>query len=101
MGGGSSPSSTTYPNDIVIDNEQVSVSIVDVVAAGSGSLFAAADAGGASTTLATADANKIVVTATDLVFTTQPSANALINAPLIQQPIVSAMDLNQSIDLDI
>ncbi len=86
-------------DSLVIDNEQIEVIIAAASVDGSGSLFAAPDAGGAKTTLGATD-NKIMVTATDLVFTTQASTNALFDLPIVTSPVVTAKDANASIDYD-
>jgi hypothetical protein len=52
------------------------------------------------TSPATADANRIEVTASKLDFTTQPSTSAVASVALGTQPVVTARDANNNTDLD-
>lgn len=81
----------------VTDNEQFQFATTSATANGSGSLFASADAGGASSSV-TGDANKIEVTASKLVFTTEP--NEFVNPNTNFTVAVKARDANDNDDLD-
>ena len=84
-------------NDPVTDNQQFSFTITSATAGGSGSGFAAADAGGAVSSTA-GDDNRIEVTATRMVFTIQPTNTAA--GSNISGFAVSAYDSLGNPDLD-
>jgi len=83
---------------VVTDNEQFSFTVNSATAASAGSVFAAANAGGAATST-TGDNNRIEVTATKLVFVSTPS-NVQINTAMTPAVTVIANDANSNIDLD-
>ena len=83
----------------VTDNNNLKFTVTSATASGSGSVFAAADAGGAATD-DSGDNNKIVVTATKLAFTTQPSSSVCVNTALPQQPALTARDALDNTDVD-
>jgi len=85
---------------VVTDNLVSDVTINAVTANGNNSLFAAANGGGASTSTIVTAHNKVTVTATQLAFTTQPSATALYGGVFLQPAVVSAQDANGSVDAD-
>lgn len=82
----------------VTDNIQYQFLVTSATANGTGSLFSAVDAGGASSSI-TGDANKIEVTATKLLFVQQPST---VNTNTSMSPAVTieATDGNNIRDLD-
>ena len=82
----------------VTDNQQFSFTVSSATASGAGSTFAAANAG-AAVSSTTGNSNKIVVTATDLIFNINPS-NVAINAVMSPSPTVLAIDANVNTDLD-
>lgn len=82
----------------VTDNQQFSFTVNSATANPSGSTFAAANAGAAASST-TGNSNKIVVTATDLIFNINPS-NVAINAIMSPSPTVLAVDANVNTDLD-
>ena len=83
-------------NSTVTDNQQLQFTVSSATASAAGSTFAAADAGAAaSSTLG--DANRIEVTATQLVFTSVPSGVA---AGHNFTATVQALDANNNLDLD-
>lgn len=79
----------------VVDNEQIQFTVTSVTAASCNSSFAAADGGGASTSVA-GDDNRIEVTATKLVITGDDWADINTNFNLT----VKATDANNNIDKD-
>jgi|GEM_PF-6241500 len=86
----------TY-NTTVTDNQQYQFTVTSATANASGSLFAAANAGGATTSVS-ANANKVIVTADRLIFSTQPqSSTPNINLSTF---VVSAVDVNTNQDID-
>lgn len=82
---------------IVTDRQQLQYTIASATASASGSIFAAADAGAATSSI-TGDRNRLQVTATRLVFSTPPSTTP-VNVAMIA-PVVSGADANGSIDID-
>ena len=82
----------------VTDNQQLQYTISSATANTSGSVFAAADAGGTQSST-TGDRNRIEVTATKLAFQQQPSTTT-INATMSPAPTVRALDANNNLDLD-
>lgn len=84
---------------LVTDNQQVKLTVSSATSSTSGSMFAASNAGGAETST-TGNKNKIIVTATKLIFTTEPSSSVCINVNLAQAPIVKAVDVNNNVDVD-
>lgn len=81
----------------VVDNEQLQFTISDAVAGASSSVFAAANAGGATSSIV-GDRNRLEVTASSLNFTTQPS-DALVNITMAAVE-VEGIDVNGNRDLD-
>ena len=82
----------------VTDNEQMQFTITNATANVAGSVFAAANAGGAQSSI-TGDRNRIEVTADRLAFGQQPT-NTPINTPMVPNVVVNTVDVNQNIDLD-
>ncbi|MFY8187751.1 MAG: choice-of-anchor D domain-containing protein [Flavobacterium sp.] len=96
---GNSPSITlrvTF-NNTVLDNQQLQFTVSSATANVSGSVFASANAGGA-TSSTTGDRNRIEVTADRLAFTTQPQ-NQTVGLNL-SSFTVSAVDAFSNVDLD-
>ncbi|MCF6184701.1 MAG: lamin tail domain-containing protein, partial [Bacteroidales bacterium] len=85
-------------NSTVTDNDQFQFTVTSAAADATGSTFAAADAGGAQSTIA-GDENRIEVTATAFSFIQQPS-NTGINNNMSPDPTVEAIDANSNRDLD-
>lgn len=85
----------------VIDNTQFQFTITNATTvAASSSRFAAANAGGASSSIA-GDENRIEVTATKYVFTTAPTASVFVNVPFSPAPLVlQARDVFDALDVD-
>ena len=84
-------------NNNVVDNQQLQFTITNATANAAGSTFAAANAGGAQSSI-TGDRNRIEVTADRLAFATQPldqSINVNLNTFTI-----AARDINGRTDLD-
>ncbi len=82
----------------VTDNAQYTFTVSSVTASPSGSGFASANGGGA-TSSTSGDNNRIEVTATTLAFTTQPQSGILFNQNF--GPVaVTARDVNGNTDLD-
>ena len=81
----------------VTDNQQISFTVSSATADGAGSIFAAADAGGAASSTA-GDANRIEVTASKLVFSTPPPASVAVGGNF--GATVQAQDANNNVDLD-
>ncbi len=80
----------------VTDNQQITLTVSSATASSAGSGFAAANAGGAASSVA-GDNNKIEVTATKFNFSTQPS-NTTVNTGF--SSAVEASDANNNRDLD-
>ncbi|MGJ8592075.1 MAG: choice-of-anchor J domain-containing protein [Aquaticitalea sp.] len=85
-------------NTTVTDNNQLQLTISAATASLTGSGFAAADAGAATTSVA-GDDNRIEVTATGLSFVQQPSDSA-VGAAMTPAVTVSASDVNSNSDVD-
>jgi hypothetical protein len=85
-------------NSTVTDNDQIQLTITSATAQAGGSLFAAGDAGGASSST-DGDINRIEVTATELNFVQQPT-NTNINETMSPAVTVEAIDANNNRDLD-
>lgn len=83
---------------VVTDNEQIQYTISAASANSSGSVFAAANAGGASSSL-TGDRNRIEVTADRLGFVQQP-VNTTVNLSMSPAVTVEGKDANNNRDLD-
>ncbi|WP_219928742.1 YDG domain-containing protein [Flavobacterium pallidum] len=83
---------------VVTDNQQSQLTVTAAVADSSGSIFAAANAGGASSSV-TGDANRIEVSATALAYG-QNASNTFINVAMIPAVTVKAVDANSNTDLD-
>ncbi|MBL6445905.1 Ig-like domain-containing protein [Fulvivirga sp. 29W222] len=83
----------------VVDNTQVTFTVSSATANPASSNFGSANAGGATSSLTTGD-NTIEVTATQLVFTTQPPALFRPNVNVTPQPQLEARDANSIMDLD-
>ncbi len=86
-------------NSSVTDNEQLQFTISSATAKSTGSSFALADAGGASSSLA-GDINRIEVTATKLAFQQQPPTGLYAGIVIIPAPTVVARDVLENRDLD-
>lgn len=84
--------------DPVTDNLQFSFTVNSATANPAGSIFAAANAGGAVSSTATDD-NRIEVTATKLLFVQQPS-NGFINVNMSPAVTIEAVDALDNRDLD-
>lgn len=82
----------------VTDNAQLQFTITSAAAQAGASLFAATDAGGASTSTS-GDNNRIEVTASDLIFDQQPS-DVEVAGVMTPSPTVQAVDANVNLDLD-
>jgi hypothetical protein len=92
-------------NTTVTDNQQIqlTVSSTATTASTAGSGFAATNAGGAASDItgSTNTANKLIVTASGLFYTTQPPTTASTNTNLTTTPVVTAKDgASGSTDLD-
>lgn len=85
-------------NSNVTDNQEIQLTITSATAQAGASLFAAANAGGASSST-TGDRNRIEVTATQLAFVQQPN-NTNINEAMSPAVTVEATDANNNRDLD-
>ncbi len=85
-------------NSTVTDNQQFQLTVTSVTANAAGSTFAAANAGGASSST-TGNINRIVVAATKLVFIQQPT-NTQKDVAMTPNPTVKAVDANNNTDLD-
>jgi hypothetical protein len=83
-------------NSSVNDNEQIQLTISSATAAAGSSGFASADAGGASSSIV-GDDNKLVVEASEIVFTTYPASVDVASNFTIA---VEAIDANGNRDLD-
>lgn len=82
----------------VTDNEQLQFTITNATANTSGSVFAATDAGGATSSIV-GDRNRLEVTATKLLFQQQPT-NTNVSGTMSPAPTVKAVDANNNLDLD-
>ena len=83
----------------VTDNEQIQLTINSTTTPATGSsLFAAADAGGASTSIA-GDENRIEVTASQYAFSQQPTDGNQLEL-MVPFPTIEAVDVNLNQDLD-
>ena len=82
----------------VNDNQQLQFTVSSAAAAPSGSAFATANAGAATSSI-TNDRNRIEVTASQLAFVQQPTSTA-INTSIAPAVTVSANDINGNRDLD-
>lgn len=82
----------------VTDNQQLQFTIASAAASAAGSGFTAPSAGGAQSSI-TGDRNRIEVTATQLVFTQQPT-NTGLNVAMTPAVTVAARDANNNTDLD-
>ena len=85
-------------NSTVIDNQQFQLTVTSATANAAGSTFAAANAGGAASSV-TGDNNRIEVTAIKLVFIQQPS-NTQKDLAMTPNPTAKAEDVNNNTDLD-
>lgn len=85
-------------NTTVTDNDQLQYTISSANANPSGSVFAAANAGGLSSSI-TGDYNRLEVMATTLLFTQQPTTTSS-GGTMTPSPKVAAVDANGNIDLD-
>lgn len=85
-------------NTAVTDNQQLQFTIASVTAAAGSSLFATANAGGA-TSSTTGDRNRIEVIADRLAFVQAPT-NVVVSGVMTPSPTVSANDVNGNRDLD-
>jgi len=83
----------------VTDNQNIGFTVSSAVADVAGSAFAASDAGAAATDN-TGNNNKIVVTATHIIFSVQP-VTVLVNVIQSPSPQVAFVDINSNIDIDI
>lgn len=81
----------------VTDNQNYQFTVTAATALASGSTFAAANAGGATTSV-TGNNNRIIVTADRLVYTTQPASGS-VNVALAAFDI-AAVDVNNNVDLN-
>ncbi|MEI7898495.1 MAG: choice-of-anchor D domain-containing protein, partial [bacterium] len=83
----------------VTDNQKIQLTVAaTTTAASAGSTFAATNAGGATSTLGAND-NKIAVTATDLLFSQNPTT-VPISSVMTPSPTIVAVDANANTDLD-
>ena len=82
----------------VTDNEKLQYTISSATANSAGSVFAAADAGAAQSSIS-GDRNRIEVTATKLGFQQQPSTTN-VGGTMSPSPTVRALDANNNLDLD-
>lgn len=82
----------------VTDNQQIQFTMASATASSPGSAFAAANAGGATTSV-TGDNNRIEVSTTDIIFD-QNASNVAQNAVMNPSPTVRAVDGNVNFDLD-
>ncbi|MCX6352189.1 MAG: T9SS type A sorting domain-containing protein [Bacteroidetes bacterium] len=83
----------------ITDHQQISIAVSNVAANGAGSVFAATNGGGASSSTAGSD-NKLEVTASKLVFSVQPTYT--LTSPSVMTPDVKvyAKDIFNNIDID-
>ncbi len=82
----------------VTDNEQLQFTVISATANNSGSVFAAADAGGAQSAV-TGDKNRIEVVADRLIFGQQPTTT-IKNEVMSPAVTVKGVDVYQNLDLD-
>ena len=82
----------------VTDNQQLQYTISSATANTAGSVFAATNAGAATSSIV-GDRNKIEVTADRLAIGTQPT-NTSVNAAMTPSVIVRGVDVNANLDLD-
>ncbi|MEZ5036646.1 MAG: InlB B-repeat-containing protein [Chitinophagales bacterium] len=82
----------------VTDNEQLQYTISSATANNTGSVFAAADAGAAQSSIS-GDRNRIEVTATKLGFQQQPTTTN-VGGTMSPSPTVRALDANNNLDVD-
>ena len=92
-------------NTIVTDNQQIQLTVTSTAttASSAGSGFAATNAGGAASDIlgSSNTANKLIVTASGLFYTTEPPSTVSANNNLSTTPVVTAKDgANGSIDVD-
>ena len=85
-------------NSTVTDNQQFQFTVTSATADATKSVFAAANAGGAVSSVANDD-NRIEVTATKLLFIQQPTSTAP-NATMTPAVTVASADANDNTDLD-
>ena len=85
-------------NTIVTDNQQLEFAIASATANATGTIFDAANAGGA-TSSTTGDRNRIEVIADRLAFVQAPT-NVVVSGVMTPSPTVSANDVNGNRDLD-
>ena len=83
----------------VTDNAQLQFTVNDATSNITGSSFAAANAGGAISSI-TGDRNRIVVVATKLIFVQQPPSSTSVNIAMSTSPSVAAVDALNNTDLD-
>jgi hypothetical protein len=88
----------TFENTVT-DNHQMQFTVSAVTASTTGSTFAAGN-GGAAAASTTGDINRIEVTATNLVYTTNPPSTAGVGSNVIPAPVVAARDANGNTDAD-
>jgi hypothetical protein len=86
-------------NDNVTDDEAISFTVNTTTTDSDNSSFAAADAGGNSTSLAS-DENRIEVTATKFVFTQQPPTTVNAQVDVSPSPVVQAQDALNNLDIN-
>ncbi|MEI9918445.1 MAG: FG-GAP-like repeat-containing protein [Bacteroidota bacterium] len=86
-------------NGVVTDNQQFAFTITSAAVATSSSTFTATNAGGATSSVV-GDANRIEVTASKLVYTTQPPSLLQVNTNLSPSPVLEARDDLNNKDLD-
>ncbi len=84
-------------NTTVTDNEQLQFTITSATANSTGSVFATADAGGA-TSSTTGDRNRLEVNADRIKFTTQPTDQSIYTN--LATFTINAVDINNNVDLD-
>ena len=82
----------------IVDNAQIQYTISAAAASTAGSVFASANAGGASSSISS-DRNRIEVTADRIAFVQQPSTVST-GANMSPAPTVAAVDVNSNRDLD-
>ncbi len=83
----------------VTDNAQLQFTVNSATSNITGSSFAAANAGGAISSI-TGDRNRIVVVATKLIFVQQPPSSTSLNIAMSTSPSVAAVDALNNTDLD-
>ncbi|MEI6697216.1 MAG: hypothetical protein WCO13_14270 [Bacteroidota bacterium] len=85
-------------NSTVTDNQQLQLTVTSATSNATGSAFATAAAGSAASSI-TGNANKIIVSATKLLFIQQPTGVA-VNVAMSPNPTAKAVDANNNTDLD-